>query len=388
MSHSRPLPEGTSTAMTTALATPYGPLGRFTAALSVQTQAPVDLAVLMALGTLSAATHGRWHVRIGPDRVEPLALHTAALAPSGTRKSAVFAAITRSLLDRERQLIEATRIERAAAAAARAIHDAISETEEVELVETPRPAQRLAFGGVQAGELAALLSEHGGTGAIVYDGGDLLDDLAHRAGDDDRRFALRTLAAGHEGTRLRFADGQDSQDSIDIPHPFLAVVLTGVPDVIADAHPDVCEDLLPQFLFALPASPIGWRAVDVPSVPEDVQAAWNRAVGDLIEVALAADKVSELALDPQAEQIFTAFRHAWWEPRLHPETGDLADIQPWAARLPGQLVRIAALLTLADDPHGTTVAARHVRTALTMAEPLTAHARAALALAAPGEGRA
>ena len=74
--------------------------------------------------------------------------------------------------------------------------------------------------------------------------------------------------------------------------------------------------------------------------------------------------------------LLDAFR-ADLEPRLHPQLGDLAGLAEWASKLPGAIVRIAALTTLLENPSTRAVEATAMRNALDLADYLIAHAREA-----------
>lgn len=70
------------------------------------TQTPPDLAGSVALAVLSAAVGGRARVQIRPGWVEPTNLFTVVAMPPGSRKSAVFAAMTAPLLAAEQTLTD------------------------------------------------------------------------------------------------------------------------------------------------------------------------------------------------------------------------------------------------------------------------------------------
>jgi len=77
------------------------------AAVAEFTQTPPDLmAGGVALAALSGATGGRARVQIRPGRWEPVNLFTVVAMPPGSRKSAVFAAMTAPLLAAEQTLAE------------------------------------------------------------------------------------------------------------------------------------------------------------------------------------------------------------------------------------------------------------------------------------------
>jgi replicative DNA helicase len=73
------------------------------------TQTPLDLPGCLALAALSTAAGGCAELEVRPGWREPLNLYTVVAMPPGSRKSAVFAAMTAPLLDAERQLVEKAR---------------------------------------------------------------------------------------------------------------------------------------------------------------------------------------------------------------------------------------------------------------------------------------
>jgi replicative DNA helicase len=81
-------------------------------------------------------------------------------------------------------------------------------------------------------------------------------------------------------------------------------------------------------------------------------------------------------LDPAAAAVLLELEREL-EPRLHPETGDLAHVEDWAAKLAGATARIAGLLHLAEhlrDGWARPVGAETMRAALAVARYLTSHA--------------
>lgn len=79
----------------------------FVTALAAQTETPLDLAAMTALGVLSAAIGGR--VEIEVDWREPVVLYLATVLPSGEGKSPVVKQATAALLELESQEIERSR---------------------------------------------------------------------------------------------------------------------------------------------------------------------------------------------------------------------------------------------------------------------------------------
>ncbi len=73
------------------------------------TQTPLDLPGCLALAALSTAAGGRAELEVRPGWREPLNLYTVVAMPPGSRKSAVFAAMTAPLLEAEQTLVEQAR---------------------------------------------------------------------------------------------------------------------------------------------------------------------------------------------------------------------------------------------------------------------------------------
>ena len=99
----------------------------------------------------------------------------------------------------------------------------------------------------------------------------------------------------------------------------------------------------------------------------------------------------ELTLTPEAREALRAVQ-AGIEERLDPGRGDLFEVGDWANKLPGAVVRIAALLHLAEhgaDGLGRSLDAPALRRAARISTVLIPHAVAALGFAGPpGVGKA
>lgn len=380
-----------------------GPLGRITTAVAAETQTPPDLAALAGLGTLSAATHGRWRVQIAPGWTETLALYTATLGNPGSRKSTVLHAVTKPLATREVELHEESKaartryqhaqawVDQAIDAAARAdahAEDAIARatTAMQALAGLEKPRERWThFGDIDHEHLLELLANQDGVGAQISGDHTLLETVLHETGQSRGR-GLHTLCHAYDGGRIRI-EGKPGGTTID--HPFLALILTAPPDILVNDHPEQAQRLLNRFLFAVPEFHIGTRDGRTSVAADEIHAEWDATVRALLDASFARDGVTTLELDPDAQAVLHRYRTEL-EPRLRPRHGDLAGITGWANKHPGRTARIAALLSLAEDPATELVAGSHMQNAVDLAEYFTAHARTALALAGPGtrQGRA
>jgi hypothetical protein len=85
----------------------------------------------------------------------------------------------------------------------------------------------------------------------------------------------------------------------------------------------------------------------------------------------------QVTIDPAGYQLLRDFQEAL-EPQL---ISNLLPIQGWASKLPGALVRIAALYELAANPSASLVSSDNVKAAIALAPYLQAHALEALSAA-------
>ncbi len=90
-------------------------VGDYVQAVATETETPVDLPGRIALAALSTAAGGRAEVEVRGRWHEPVNIFTVVALPPGSRRSAVFSAIIRPLLDVERDLANDAKVAIAAA---------------------------------------------------------------------------------------------------------------------------------------------------------------------------------------------------------------------------------------------------------------------------------
>lgn len=382
---------------------------RITEAAAASTQTPPDLAAFAALATLSAAARGQWEVAVrGPWR-EQTCLYLAGLSDSGTRKSAVVKAVGTALFDLEKsertadrdryaaeemayQLLE----DRVKAARKRAgeigpgddYEQACSDAQElaVELASATPPAPfRLTCDDVTPEVLAKLMATHGGVMAVLTAEGGLLGTLAGRYSKDGKGGNIDLALKAFNGERYQV--DRITRDTADIERPILTLGMIVQPDVLAQATkvPEFTQrGLLPRMLFCLPESTVGTRGLDPPDMPPDVAAEWSAVVEKIFHAGrdlVNQERLGVIYLDHGALTAFDRWRGPdGHEGRLHKDLGDLADMQAWASKLPGALVRIAALFALAERPGDASplITEAEMRAALDLAPYLIEHAREVL----------
>jgi hypothetical protein len=344
---------------------------------ATSTQTPEDLAGMISLAVLATSVAKKVRAKIRPEWTEPLCVYTEVTLAPGERKSAVFRDAIAPLLDWERDAIlrEGPRLREATLtlemaegrlkeAKTRAIKARGADRKAAEadlhrlsedMARLPRPVlPRVLADDVTPERLFGLLTEQGGRLGILSPEGGIFDLLAGRYSDGLPN--LDAFLKAHAGDQLRV--DRIGRPAEHLREPALTVGLAVQPAVIeglADRPGFRGRGLLARFLYSMPRSIVGRRRVDPPPVPAEVTAAYGATVRALLD--LPADRGEDgeivsrdLAFTPEAVQALLRFS-ADLEPRLA-EGGDLEPVRDWAAKLPGAVARVAAILHLADleDP--------------------------------------
>ncbi|MGH2803329.1 MAG: DUF3987 domain-containing protein, partial [Thermoleophilaceae bacterium] len=337
------------------------------AAVATFTQTPPDLAGCLALAALAAAAGGRARVQIRPGWVEPVNLFTVVAMPPGSRKSAVFAAMTAPLLAAEQALAEqaAPAIIEADLAARTARRDAERHATAAANAPTPQaraealalatdaaltaeqltiPARpRLVADDITPETAATRLAEQGGRLAVLSAEGGIFTTIAGRYSGAPN---LEVFLKGHAGDLLRV--DRKTRPAEHVTHPALTLGLAVQPEVLADiaAMPGFRgRGLLARILYALPANTVGHRHIGAPAIPDTTTATYHHNLRALTLSLAPLDPPAALTLADDANQHMLALE-AQLEPRLA-DGADLTHITDWAAKLNGAIARLAALIHLA-----------------------------------------
>ena len=386
-------------------------------------QTPPDIAAAAALGVLSVVA-GDVEVEVNHGWREPLAIYIAAIAESGEGKGPVVKAATAPLEDLQRALQAAGR-ERVLAGQARfavaekrvqAAITAASKAEGAEryVAEAALDDAIAAFAGMTRPEhfrvladdctpeaLVSLLATHGRIG-VVSDEGGIFDTLAGRYSDG----VANLDAVLKAWSRLPIRVDRKAYEPEHIPAPVLTIAIAVQPIVTERlaADPLLRQRGLPaRFVYMWPRTTLGGRSDDAPGVPVQIEADWSKLVRDVWDLynaqpaqppggvgdsggsAGSASIGVVLTLTPEAVAVHRAFR-GYLEPRLHPESGDLYGANGWAGKLPGQVVRLAGLLHVAEhaDEVSTAISGDTMKAAVVIGLYLIDHALAVFGLDGPG----
>lgn len=95
-------------------------------------------------------------------------------------------------------------------------------------------------------------------------------------------------------------------------------------------------------LYALPKSIIGRRRYRTPSIPKETEEDYTTALYALLSIP-DGEKAQVIRLSQEADQEAERFFLAL-EARLGEDDGDLAELEGWASKFHGQVMRIAGIL--------------------------------------------
>jgi hypothetical protein len=337
------------------------------------TQTPPDLAASAGLAVLSAAAGGRAVVEVRGQWLEPVNLYLVTALPPGARKSAVFAEMTRPVLDVEAAMVAQARgaileadtllkiaqrdADKAAQHAAgiddstareKARADAIAKAQLAEAVTVP-VMPRLTADDITPEAAASLLAEQAGRLAVLSAEGGIFATLAGRYSSGVPNFDV--FLKGHSGDMLRVDRKGRSPEFIRAPA--LTLGLCVQPEVLQDIaalHGFRGRGLLARILYSMPPDMVGHRRIGEGGIPAEVRDPYADSVQALVRSLAEWTDPAVLTLTPAAAALLLSAEQVI-EPRLDMDTGDLAGIRDWAAKQIGATARIAGLLHLATHLH-------------------------------------
>lgn len=385
-----------------------GHLGALVDAAAASLQVPADLAAFSCLATLSTATGGNLRIRVKPDWYEAGALYVAALADSSEKKTPTLnlaaqpiREIETELIERKRPEIEAkaqeVRITQGKMAKAEqkassdkpdeALADAEAAREKLLELGDPPDLPRLLVRDATLEAIGKVMAGQGGRIGILASEGGLLKVAAGLYGSGGQANTDLLLEAYSGGP---YSIERTGRSSTRMARTSLAIGLIVQPGILAGIekkNPEFRENgLLGRFLFARPA-PTGVDTFDSPDVPVAVYSDYERRVRHIVEDYWNSSEPVVMTLTPGALELFATYYNEF-AARRQPG-GDLHDIADWAGKFRGQLVRLAAILTVYE--HGgqaAEISRDTMADVLAMAPYFITHAKAVFDLmGANNEGR-
>ncbi|MGW1669006.1 DUF3987 domain-containing protein [Streptomyces sp. NPDC002324] len=372
-------------------------LARWVRAQGASLNVSDDLLGLSALGTVSAALGGRVQVNVkdGWD-AENVCLYLLGLADSSARKTPALDAASAPMRGRIGELRETLRAE------VDEIEQEIRITEkELAAVENDVSRGKAAKEDARAvlESLRDLRQKPGLPKAFV---GDVtLEALGKVMGENSGRMALHESEAGFfKACAGLYGNGRaditlvlkaysGTAHEIDrvgrgnswMPRTALTITLIIQPGVVEQMEKDNPEfkssGFLNRFLYALP-QPMPPGSFDTPAVPTGIATDYNQRIARLVDDIWTSENVRTLTLTTQARKVFAEFYNQTERDKV--DDGALNDVAEWAGKMCGQIIRVAACLTLYDNPAAAEIGEHAMTRSVALAPYLVAHARSAFAL--------
>jgi hypothetical protein len=364
-------------------------------AIALEVQVPIELPYFAAMSVLAAATIGKVEIVVKGRYKEHLSFYNIIGLGSGNRKSEVLKTLRMPLVEIESDLIAQVKPERSRQIAERKTYEQALEGLQAKArgkgvtpalmvdIENARekldkckvmPLPKIFADNVTPEKHAALIAEHGSISIIEPEGG-FFEGLSRYGNNKTAQVDYLNKAYGGEAFRVDRQGG----DSIIAENPHSVLHFSIQPHLVHAIRSNadfMGTGFANRFLFCLPQSLIGSRSLDMPPVHNGLLESWKMTIENLFK-SCRNQPMRQLAIDPSGYQLLRDFQEAL-EPQL---ITNLLPIQGWASKLPGALVRIAALYELAANEHAASISAENMKAAIALAPYLQDHALKALTAA-------
>ena len=352
-------------------------LGNMIQAVAQATETPMELAGMLGLATVATCCQKNFVVEGAPGYTEPLSLWTVAALESGNRKSAVVSTMTAPLVQHEQALKTGGHADRTAKESARLTTEALIKSLRTKAANSADIADRKALQDVIIQEelamphaptiprlwaqdvtpekLAVLMADNDDALALLSDEGGLFDMMGGRYSNGIPNLDL--YLQGHAGTAVRV--DRKSGPPVDLQRPTLTIGISPQPSVLRGLTAQASfrgRGLLARFLYAMPASRLGYRTLETVPVPATVTTAYAAMCLQLLAIDSERDTAGRiipkhLRLSPEAHAEWKAFARQV-EGHLRPG-GEFEHLKDWAGKLPGAVLRVAGIFHCVTHAHGT-----------------------------------
>ncbi|KAB2494244.1 DUF3987 domain-containing protein [Priestia endophytica] len=357
-------------------------LSEYIEGVAESTQTPIDMASMAAISILSIATAKKFEVNPYGSWIEPLNTYTATLMGPAQRKSAVFDLMIKPILNYEQNERENLRVEvrnrkTEIDALKRRIeevknknakkpdHKYIEEIKKINKEIESLPEMYLPsyiVDDVTPEKLGQILEEnHGKVGILSAEGG-IFEIIKGRY---SKELNMDIFLKGHSGDYIRI--DRKNGSTVIIENPALTIGIFAQPDILRDL-PDAFRGrgLMARFLYSLPKDFRGYRKIRPKDISIEVRNQYMTNVKRLLELPMGG--IQRLTFSNEADYTVQSFQQEI-EEKLR-EGNDLAEIAEWGGKIVGQILRIAALLHVAENISSDNVIPQKI-TATTVAKAIS-----------------
>ncbi|MCR5811568.1 MAG: DUF3987 domain-containing protein [Lachnospiraceae bacterium] len=334
-------------------------IGEYAAAVSENTQTPVDMAGTACLAFVAVCIQGKYAIEGKPGWVEPMNIFSNIIASPSERKSAVLHAVVLPGDNYEVQynfqnapVVEGSKMRRRVLERRqRAIEEQVAKgkaepgdldqiAREIAEFEDVRPLQ-LYVDDITTEKLVSVMAGNRGRAALISSEGGIFDTLA---GIYTRNVNIDVMLKGYSGDTIRV--DRIGRESENIMNPSLTILLMTQPKVVSDVLGNATfrgRGLTARFLYCLPTSTVGNRRFQSKPVPDVVYQNYEQKIVNMLEEEYPP-RPEVITLSKEASELLTAFAEEI-EPKMKTDYTEIAD---WAGKLVGNTLRIAGLLCRAS----------------------------------------
>lgn len=336
-------------------------LGDYVLAVAEHSQTSPDMAAVIGLGVLASCLQGKFQIEGTPGYAEQLSLFVVVIASPGERKSSVLRDMTACIEEYEKVENEAlepkikeykkerSSLERRIAFLEKKLEKKPDNATETELgrlqdhLEELTEVKKVRYCADDCSNeaLTSLLANNNGRMTVISAEGGIFDIMAGRYSNKPN---LDVWLKGHCGDTIRV--DRLGREAEYIPNPALTAILSIQPVVLNEIMSNAAmtgRGLIARFLYSSPPSRIGKRVFCTPPVPPDVEAAYKAKIFELMTIPLETE-TKTICLSEEAKNLISAYflEHERFL------SGEGQEISDWANKYIGSILRIAALIHLAE----------------------------------------
>lgn len=375
-------------------------------AMAEEIQVQPETVFMNMLGAIATAAQSKLKVEIKPGYCEHINLYAACALNPAERKSAIVSRCKKPLFDwqskmrrKYRQLIEEAKMANettniAIKAIQKEVVKAKSQTDrdsikkrvlnlKDELHEIPN-MPRLLVDDFTPESISELLAQHNECLGLLEAEGGLFETLAGRY----------NRGVANLDAVLKSWDGESCQvdrkghDPIILECPLLTLVLTPQPTIVQGlASKRIFRErgLAGRFLYLMPNSLFGNRAIDTEITPKMLTHQYEQLINSLLKIPwnTQENEGKKPHIVPLTAEAYSIWKKMYLkvETMLGPN-GELENMTDWGGKFPGQIARVAGILhcVSADMPHKRPINETTMKAAVSLARPLIEHAKAAYLL--------
>lgn len=369
-------------------------LKNYVLAVSEHSQTAPDMAAVIGLGVLASCVQGKVQMEGTPGYTEQLSLYIVVIASPGERKSSVLKDMTGSIEAYEKYKNESRkseirenkrereRLKRQISSLEKSLEKRLDEKTEQMLIEKQEKLENLPelseerylADDCSIEALTSLLANNKGKMTIVSTEGGIFDIMAGRYSNKPN---LDVWLKSHCGDTIRV--DRLGREPEYIPNPALTAILSIQPVVLNEIMENSAmtgRGLIARFLYAIPQSKIGKRVFCTRPISEEVQSEYQKMIFQMMDIPETEEKqtiyLSEEALACIAE---------YFEAHEQFLSGEGQEIADWANKYIGSVLRIAALLHVAQNGiEDRELKIETLKNAIEIGKYFLAHARYAYAL--------